>query len=361
MLMERNVSLDTEYASGLAPWAELGGSVVTVHSPDAVETLNVVDHGEGRIELCAPIRPLDWDQTLAALEVLTNQNDEEVLILLGRKGWRAHEPELLGRGVAQILNDTQLAVFPEMLWQLPDLWLVHPQHNFPQSNVQGPHGQHPLRPLKPEGVLYRRHIPWLGKIFSLRALDRETDLELFHTWMNDDRVAAFFDEAGSLAYHQDYLAKMAADPHMMPMLGCLDGVPFCYFELYWARENRIGAHYDAAPWDRGWHVLVGDENVRGADYVTTWLPSLMHYMFLVEPRLQAIVGEPAANHTQQIRNLTRSGFARVKDFDFPHKRATLIRLERDYFFKSRLWARPNPANPGAPLRLSLNAQLTSGS
>ncbi len=113
-------------------------------------------------------------------------------------------------------------------------------------------------------------------------------------------------------------------------------------------------------WDRGWHVLVGDETARGAEYITTWLPSLMHYMFLAEPRTQSILGEPATSHDLQLRNLTRSGFARIKDFDFLHKRATLVQLQRDYFFKARLWARPNPAQPGKPLDLSLNALLNTG-
>jgi len=32
-------------------------------------------------------------------------------------------------------------------------------------------------------------------------------------------------------------------------------------------------------------------------------------------------GEPKASHVQQIRNLDRAGFAKVKHFDLPHKRA----------------------------------------
>ncbi|TNJ42815.1 acetyltransferase [Phaeobacter sp. B1627] len=298
--------------------------------------------------------------TLAACEALSNHNSGEVLIVLNRDGWQALEADLLRRGAAQVLDADRLAVFPELLWQLPDLWLPDRQIGFPQVMVAGPHGQHPLRPPKGQGLLYHRYIPWLDQVFSLRALDGDADLDLFHRWMNDERVAAFFEEAGSLDQHRAYLARMAQDRHMMPVLGCLSGRPFCYFELYWARENRVGAHYDAGHWDRGWHVLVGDDTARGADFITAWLPSLMHYMFLSEPRSQALVGEPAASHDQQLRNLTRAGFAKVKEFDFAHKRAVLVRLERDYFFKARLWARPAPDEPGRPLQLSLSALLNSG-
>ncbi|NIZ12302.1 acetyltransferase [Phaeobacter sp. HF9A] len=320
----------------------------------------VTDHGGGRLELAPPQAPADFLSTLAACEALSNWAAEEVLITLRRDRWQDLEAELLTRGAALALDREWLGVFPEQLWQLPDLWLAQGRDSYPQTMLPGPHGAHPKRPPKPAGLLYHRHIPWLDQVFSLRALDAQADLALFHRWMNDTRVAAFFAESGPLDYHRDYLARITADPHMMPVLGCLDGQPFCYFELYWARENRIGAQYEAAAWDRGWHVLVGEENARGADYITTWLPSLMHYMFLAEPRTQAVVGEPAANHSQQLRNLSRSGFARVKEFDFAHKRAVLVRLERDYFFKARLWSRPAPADPGAPLRLSLCNHLMTG-
>ncbi|MGR3759137.1 GNAT family N-acetyltransferase [Roseobacteraceae bacterium NS-SX3] len=354
------MSLETTAPEELPCWARRSGDGITVFANGACQEMAVTDHGGGRVELIPPQEPANFPGTLAACEALSSWSAEEVLVILNRQSWQALEPELLARGAAQVLDGTWLGVFPELMWQIPDLWLPQGRHSVPQSMVPGPHGQHPLRPAKLAGTLYHRHIPWLDQVFSLRALDAQSDLELFHQWMNDERVTAFFEEPGSLDYHRSYLARMAADPHMMPVLGCLDGRPFCYFELYWARENRIGAHYDAWAWDRGWHVLVGDEAARGADYVTTWLPSLMHYMFLAEPRTQALVGEPAASHAQQLRNLTRSGFAMVKEFDFAHKRAALVRLERDYFFKARLWARPSPADTGQPLRLSLSAQLTTG-
>lgn len=355
------MSLDTLTSQPLPIHARRHGDVVQVRGNGREINLPVAHLGGGRLAL----RPASegvptHNETLAACETLSNHATEEVLVVLDRALWCAREAQLLKSGCAQVLDGDTLGVFPELLWQLPDLWLPEPHTVFPQVMMPGPHGAHPLRPAKPIGTLYHRYIPWLDQVFSLRALECEADLPLFHRWMNDTRIAAFFDEAGTMAEHQGYLARMADDPHMMPVFGCLDGVPLFYFELYWARGNRIGAHYEAGAWDRGWHVLVGEEHARGADYITAWLPSLMHYMFLAEPRTQALVGEPAASHHQQIRNLTRSGFARVKDFDFAHKRATLVRLERDYFFKSRLWARPNPEDPGRPLRLSCSALLTRG-
>lgn len=310
------------------------------------EVLSLADDGAGRLRLAAPAGGLTT--ALAAFEALTATGDETVVLLEG-PGWERLAPDLTERGIAVPFDGT-LAVFPALFWQVPDRWLMHPAPAWPELFCRGPHGRHPLRPPKPQGLLYRRHIPWLDQWFTLRALHMG-DLPAFHRWQNDPRVAAFFEEAGTLEDHRAYIARLAADPHMLPVIGALDGRDFAYFELYWARENRLGAVHDCGAWDRGWHVLIGEEDVRGADYVTAWLPSLMHYMFLAEPRTRSLLGEPKASHAQQLRNLMRGGFARLRDFDFSHKRAALVQLDRQHFFESRLWARP-PETDGLPLRLS---------
>lgn len=317
---------------------------------DGHTRLHLTDRGNGRIDLAAPAidanNPLQ--QAMAAFEALSGYGPEIAIRLQG-PGWVPLLPQLLTLGAA-LMTSAGAVVLPAAFWQISDRWLSHDAPAFPTLWVAGPHGRHPIRPPKPEGLLYRRHIPWLNQWFTLRALDLE-DLPTFHRWQNDPRVAVFFEESGTIDAHRTYLDRLLADPHMLPVIGALDGRDFAYFELYWTRENRLGAHYDAGPWDRGWHVLVGEEDIRGADYVTAWLPSLMHYIFLAEPRTQFIMGEPKASHTQQLRNLSRGGFAHLRDFDFPHKRASLVRLERQHFFEARLWARPETGS-GTPLAFS---------
>lgn len=234
-----------------------------------------------------------------------------------------------------------------MLFQRPDLWLLGAgSGGYPQTHVVSNGRYHPRRPPKPAGLLYARHIPWLEQTLSFRVAGIDEDLERFHRWQNDPRVAFFWQEEGDLAKHRAYLEAQLSDPHTMPLIASLGGVPFGYFEVYWAKENRIGAFYDAQDYDRGWHVLIGEEHVRGRAYVSAWLPSLVHFMFLDDARTQRIVGEPRADHHQQIRNLDRSGFAKVKEFDFPHKRAMLVMLLRERYFADRLWVpRADPATP----------------
>ena len=260
--------------------------------------------------------------------------DRLVLDLAGRESLAR---ELMNHGLV-VIAGTELVLLPELLMQRPDNWLVNAeQPPMPQLHVMTDGKRHPRRPAKPVGKVYARFIPWLAEVISFRVADLDKDLHLLHRWMNDPRVDAFWNEAGDLEKHRRYLSGILADPHMLPLIGCFDDEPFGYFELYWARENRIAPFYDADDYDRGWHVVVGEDAYRGRRYISAWLPSLMHYIFLDDCRTQRIVGEPAAAHSQQLRNLEVSGFAKIKNFDFPHKRATLVMLLRERFFGDRLW------------------------
>lgn len=220
----------------------------------------------------------------------------------------------------------------ELFWQLPQPWLVQPGAPYPQQLQITDGKRHPRRAPKPAGELYRRFDPRVQAWVSLRALDVEQDLERFNRWQNNPRVANFWQEQGDLAQHRAYLQKLAADPHTLTLIGCFDDQPFAYFEAYWAREDRIAPFLDATNYDRGIHMLVGEENHRGPHKVASWLSALTHYLFLDDPRTQRVVAEPRADNGKMIGYLQGQGFYREKEFDFPHKRAALMVTTREGFF-----------------------------
>jgi acetyl CoA:N6-hydroxylysine acetyl transferase len=278
-----------------------------------------------------------------AVEALT-AGERSVRIALGCDN--GHLVERLIQAGVVVSDKGQLMAEPALVWQQPRQWLPRAplDGGVPQLHVMSNGRRHPRRAPKPVGVCYARFIPWLGQILSLRVVDVERDLELYHRWMNDPRVETVWGDGGDLARHRRDLEERRDDPHVLSLIGCADGAPFGYFEVYWAKENRIGPHYDADDYDRGWHVAIGEDAFRGKAWITAWLPSLMHFIFLDDIRTQRIVGEPKADHAQQIRNLDRAGFAKVKHFDLPHKRALLVMLLRERFFADRLWA-PETAAP----------------
>ncbi|MEJ5061812.1 MULTISPECIES: GNAT family N-acetyltransferase [unclassified Pseudomonas] len=220
-----------------------------------------------------------------------------------------------------------------LFWQLPQPWLGQAlAGSYPQQMIISGGKRHPLRPIKPQGEVYRRFDAQLGAWISLRTVDVELDLARFNRWQNSPRVASFWQEKGSLEQHREYLIKLEADPHTLTLIGCFDDQPFAYFEAYWAKEDRIAPFYEAGDYDRGIHMLVGEENHRGPHKVASWLSALVHYLFLDDPRTQRVVAEPRADNGKMIGYMQSQRFHCEKEFDFPHKRAALMVLGRERFF-----------------------------
>lgn len=260
--------------------------------------------------------------------------------------------DLFDSGVLISTGDKRIAVYAALFWQQARVWRLPAQSRLFPLHYMFTHGRrHPLRPPKPAGTVYRRYISWLDGTLTFRTLDPDIDLVCFNRWMNDPDVAAFWQEAGDFARHRAYLESIRNDPHVINLVVCLDDEPFGYFEIYWAKENRIAPFYDADDFDRGWHVLIGEPHRRGKRFVTAWLPSISHYLFLDDARTQRIVIEPRADNRKMICNLTRCGYANLKEFDFPHKRAMLGMLLRERFFAEQLWV-PRDTLPPQSVSLS---------
>jgi len=224
-------------------------------------------------------------------------------------------------------------VHREIFWQLP-LWLGVPRQTDSREMVFDAEREIylPLRPPRPNGEVYRRYDPRVRRTLSFRVADPAIDAERFTRWMNDPRVDFFWEQSGPLAVQTAYLKRQLTAMHTFPLIGCFDDQPFSYFEIYWAAEDRIGRHYPWQPFDRGLHLLVGEQEWRGAHFVQSWLRGLSHYLLLDEPRTQRLVLEPRADNQRLFRHFSPAGYATVKEFDFPHKRSRLVMAHRHSFF-----------------------------
>lgn len=244
----------------------------------------------------------------------------------------ADGPALAGIATGRLEGDA--LVERAAFHQLPLLWRrASASYPLLRSGLGPADGRPPLRPPQPTGLIYRRWLPHLGTTLSLRAIDRRRDLARFHAWMNQPRVAFYWDLAQDEAALDRYLAEQEADPHLYGVIGSFDDEPVSYFEFYWAMEDRLGPHYDAEEFDRGWHGLVGNPRHLGRPKTQAWFTAVTHCLFLDEPRTRRIMGEPRASHTKMLSYCATTAYTKLKEFDFPHKRAALVCCERERFFR----------------------------
>lgn len=285
----------------------------------------------GLLEL-APTEQLSALQR--ALARAFGENPELVRIELELSEASDLRAEFVRRGLALETHDARrVDCRRSTFFQLPEPWLVPPfTAPYPFEYVVSQGKRHPRRPPLESGTRYRRRVPHIDATVSFRTLSLAADLPTFHRWMNEPRVSAFWELEGSLDRHREYLTTLGRDAHVHPVIGCIDAEPFGYFELYWAKEDRIAPYYAVDDYDRGLHMLVGAAEHRGPEKVAAWLPSLAHFLFLEDPRTQNVVAEPRSDNAKMIRYLERAGFHKTKEFDFPHKRAAMMVLSREAFF-----------------------------
>ncbi|PVH98992.1 siderophore biosynthesis protein-like protein [Periconia macrospinosa] len=229
--------------------------------------------------------------------------------------------------------------------------------------------RHPLRPKPPRQgeVLYTRFIPSVGQYLSFRVASISNkplrhrgpsstkrisqlsvsdspasnlvtlnpgmcDPEYLHKWMNDPRVNHFWGEAGPQEHQEEFLKSGLRSRHSFPVIGCWDGKPFGYFEIYWVKEDRLGRYLPrVGDYDRGLHCLVGENEFRGPHRVKIWLTALVHYCLLADLRTESVMLEPRVDNEKLRRYLEDVGFYKEGEVSLPHKQSNLMRIGRDNF------------------------------
>jgi RimJ/RimL family protein N-acetyltransferase len=212
-------------------------------------------------------------------------------------------------------------------WLQPALWPVIPEQITQTGSVS-----HPVRPLRNDDILYRRYVPGLRKTVTLRQATVQDDGERFHRWQNAPRIARYWEYPWSRERLDTMLNDRRADPHSLPLILEADGDAVGYFEAYYVPEDRLGPHCDAGPFDQGVHVLVGEPEFLGKGQTPHWLNAVCHFLFLHEPRTRRLWGEPQADNQAMLKHTQTTSWRKIREFDFPHKRAALLRNERETFF-----------------------------
>ncbi|MCA8092241.1 acetyltransferase [Burkholderia anthina] len=191
--------------------------------------------------------------------------------------------------------------------------------------------RHPRRPPAPRGDVYARDLPTLGVRFTLRGWQPGEDAARVARWFDEPRVR---DGWPGTQPGMDGTAP-DADPHVTPLVGCFDGEPFAYFEAFWLKEDPLAPHVGARDYDRGLRMLVGESRWRGPHCVAGWLPSVVHYLFLDDPRTDALGCAVPADHARVVDILARHGFARRRRLALADAQPLWMHALRETFFSGR--------------------------
>ncbi|KAJ1558831.1 hypothetical protein HK096_002700 [Nowakowskiella sp. JEL0078] len=181
---------------------------------------------------------------------------------------------------------------------------------------------------EPGTVLYTEFNQSLGETLTFRVADPDIDLENFHIWMNNSRVSKFWGEQGPKSHQAKYLDSQMKSFTSIPIIGVFNSTPFAYFEVYWAAVSNLTPFYKLDSYDRGIHMLVGDESFRGPHRVSAWLPALVRFCFRDDERTKRVVSEPRADNKKMISYMNQHGFSNIGQIQLPHKIAELMIIER---------------------------------
>jgi acetyl CoA:N6-hydroxylysine acetyl transferase len=218
-------------------------------------------------------------------------------------------------------------------FQRPHLWTLKRNHTVNVERWTETKGvAHPERGRLPEGIFYRKYVPQIGKALTLRLLT-EADLDTFHSWHNRPRVNHFWELAKPKEELREYIQNGLKDPHQFPIMVQLDGVPVGYYEFYWVKEDRLGPYYESEAFDRGFHFLIGNTDFLGFKTTDSLIKTVLHFLFLDDPRTRKIMAEPRHDNQKVLKYAESAiGWKKLKEFDFPHKRAALLECRRELFF-----------------------------
>ncbi|MDP2635980.1 MULTISPECIES: GNAT family N-acetyltransferase [unclassified Pseudoalteromonas] len=265
-------------------------------------------------------------QLLCLLDALFYLNDHIKHVQLPKKQWQQSKP---WQALVRAFNTESLSRFE---------FYSHPLNGL--NETQRPLFNHidsqrmsPKRPINLTQEVYRRFDNELGKFISFKVADPDADIGIFHQWMHHPRVSEFWEMDLPKEELKSYLTDKFNTPFNLPLIGYFDDEAFGYFEVYWAAEDRIAPYYAWQGYDRGLHLLVGNDAYRGTRFFKAWCKAISHFIFLDCPMTQKIVLEPRHDNQKLFNQITKLGFIKEYEFEFPHKRAALISIEKVKFYK----------------------------
>ena len=162
----------------------------------------------------------------------------------------------------------------------------------------------------------------MGEI-ALRPVRLDADLALVHGWMQEPHVVPWWELAGPADGVRDYLAGRLALGHLACWIATDGAEPFAYVETYRAAEDELAAFFDAAPGDRGFHLLVGPPDALGTGAAQRLARHVLAYLW-AQPGTTRVLCEPDERNTRMLAFCRGLGATEAGTLEQPGRRAVLM-------------------------------------
>jgi acetyl CoA:N6-hydroxylysine acetyl transferase len=185
------------------------------------------------------------------------------------------------------------------------------------------------------GTPWRVRLPGASRTLRFDPADPDRHTALLHDWLHRPHVSPWWGPERTLRETRDYIERQRGSAHLTPWVVTAGTLPFGYVETYRAAEDPLAEAYPLEASDRGWHVLVGPDEVRGRG-----LPRLMGRAVLArlltepsggEPGVTRVVCEPDERNGRMIAYCHALGYETLTHVDLGDKRAALLACTREAF------------------------------
>ncbi|QCS51053.1 GNAT family N-acetyltransferase (plasmid) [Picosynechococcus sp. PCC 11901] len=170
-----------------------------------------------------------------------------------------------------------------------------------------------------------------NKTASIRTVDYGQDLERIFNWMHQRHLVPFWKLNLSFTEFQKFLRKSLTAIQKDLVITSLEGEPICYGIFYQVAADNIRHFYPYQKSDIGGHIAIGERRHLTPEYLIPIFRASFQFAFKTYDTERIII-EPDAKNRILIPLLTNMGFKIYDTVKLPHKKATLMILEKHTFF-----------------------------
>jgi siderophore synthetase component len=178
--------------------------------------------------------------------------------------------------------------------------------------------------------------------FTFRPVNSQTDANLLHGWMTEDRARYWGMQTSSVDDVAHAYSSLGAGH--TAHLGFSGDTPAFLMERYDPHFDPVGNYYEPSAGDVGMHLLVAPTTTTVPGFTRSAMTAVLDYLF-ADPLAERIVVEPdVRNEKIQILN-TASGFVKSAVIHLPDKDAWLSFCTRAGFAAARADLTPAHLTP----------------